>query len=113
MPVVGQDESFPGKFTIHAEKCPNRKGVEEVLSHFCGGQIKSFEEVLEDVSAGRFKAAWVSGGYQDAHWCVDNTAAQFATLDLLIVQEMFASPLWHAAHYQLPGAGFASALVRM
>src|SRR5262249_17498593 len=24
VPVVGEDISFPGKFTIHAEKCPNR-----------------------------------------------------------------------------------------
>jgi NADH-quinone oxidoreductase subunit G len=107
VPVAGEDETFPGKFTIHAEKCPNRKGVEEVLSHFCRGQIKSFEELQEDVAAGRVQAAWISGGYQDAHWCDDNTASQFAALDLLIVQEMFASPLWHAAHYQLPGAGFA------
>ena len=28
MPVVGEDESFPGGFTIRAEKCPNRRGVE-------------------------------------------------------------------------------------
>jgi predicted molibdopterin-dependent oxidoreductase YjgC len=26
---------------------------------------------------------------------------------LVIVQDMFASPLWHVATYQLPGAGFA------
>jgi NADH-quinone oxidoreductase subunit G len=107
VPVVGEDETFPGKFTIHAEKCPNRKGVEEVLAHFCSGQIKSFDELLEDLPAGRIKAAWVSGGYPSGNWCHDAAAAQFAALDLLIVQDMFASPLWNAAHYQLPGAGFA------
>ncbi len=53
VPVVGEDETFPGKFTIHAEKCPNRKGVEEVSAHFCGGQIKTFDELLEDLPAGR------------------------------------------------------------
>jgi NADH-quinone oxidoreductase subunit G len=121
VPVVGQDESFPGKFTIHAEKCPNRKGVEYVLAHFCQGKIKSFEELLEDFVAGHphpgplptgegekpIKGAWVSGGYPSGNWCDDNAAAQFAVLDLLIVQDMFESPLWRVAHYQLPGAGFA------
>jgi NADH-quinone oxidoreductase subunit G len=106
-PVVGEDESFPGKFTIHAEKCPNRKGVEHILAHFCQGKIKSFEELLEDLAAGRVKAAWVSGGYPNGNWCDDNAATQFAALDLLVVQDMFESPLWRAAHYQLPGAGFA------
>jgi len=107
VPVVGEDETFPGKFIIHAEKCPNRKGVEEVLAHFCSGQIKSFDELLEDLPSGRIKAAWVSGGYSHSHWCDDTAAQQFAALELLIVQDMFASPLWNVAHYQLPGAGFA------
>ncbi len=52
VPVVGKDETFPGNFTIHAEKCPNRKGVEEVLAHFCSGKIKTFDELLEEL-AGR------------------------------------------------------------
>jgi NADH-quinone oxidoreductase subunit G len=107
VPVIGEDESFPGKFTIRAEKCPNRKGVEEVLAHFCGGKIKTFEELLEDLPTGRIKAAWVSGGYPTGTWCNDEAAALFAGLDLLIVQDMFVSPLWRAAHFQLPGAGFA------
>jgi NADH-quinone oxidoreductase subunit G len=107
VPAVGQDETFPGKFIIHAEKCPNRKGVEEVLSHFSSGQFKSFDELLEDLPAGRIKAAWVSGGYPAGTWCDDTAAEAFAALDLLIVQDLFASPIWNAAHFQLPGAGFA------
>ncbi|HZZ30068.1 MAG TPA: 2Fe-2S iron-sulfur cluster-binding protein [Pirellulales bacterium] len=117
--AVGEDESFPGKFTIHAEKCPNRKGVEEMLAHFCDGKIKSFDELLEDLSAQhphpsplpegemQIKAAWVSGGYSQGNWCDENAAAPFAALDLLVVQDMFESPLWKVATYQLPGAGFA------
>src|SRR5262249_45996014 len=107
VPVVGQDETFPGKFTIHAEKCPNRRGVEEVLSHFCGGKIKTFAELLTDLPAGKIKAAWISAGYRTGDWCNDAAAQQFAGLDLAIVQDMFVSPLWKVAHYQLPGAGFA------
>src|SRR5690606_16186733 len=36
VPVRGEDEQFPGGFIIHAEKCPNRRGVEEILRHFTG-----------------------------------------------------------------------------
>jgi NADH-quinone oxidoreductase subunit G len=107
VPVVGEDESFPGKFTIHAEKCPNRKGVENILAHFCSGQIKTFDDLLDDIAVGKFQAVWVSGGYPQADWCDEQAAAQFAAVQLLIVQDMFASPLWKVATYQLPGAGFA------
>ncbi len=106
VPVVGKDETFPGKFTIHAEKCPNRKGVEEVLAHFCAGKIKTFDELLEELPAGQIKAAWVSGGYPRP-WHDDVAAEALGALELLIVQDMFDSPLWRAATYQLPGAGFA------
>ncbi len=107
VPVVGEDETYPGKFTIHAEKCPNRKGVENVLAHFCGGAIKTFEELLTELPNGQIKAAWVSGGYPSDNW-IDSASAQlFGNLELLIVQDMFESPLWHLANYQLPGAGFA------
>ena len=36
IPVVGEDEHFPKGFTVFAEKCPNRRGVEAVLAHFTG-----------------------------------------------------------------------------
>ena len=52
VPVRGEDQTFkpdqtkgrtgdtsfvvPRPFTIHAEKCPNRRGVEAILEHFQG-----------------------------------------------------------------------------
>jgi NADH-quinone oxidoreductase subunit G len=107
VPVVGEDETFPGKFTIHAEKCPNRKGIEAVLAHFSGGKIKTFAELLTELPSGNIKAAWVSGGYPSADWIDEAAANLFAGLEVLVVQEMFASPLWKIATHQLPGAGFA------
>jgi NADH-quinone oxidoreductase subunit G len=107
VPIVGEDESFPGKFTIHAEKCPNRKGVEEILAHFCEGQINTFDELLEELPDGKIKAAWISGGYPRGDWCDAEASEKFAGLDLVVVQDVFASPLWNVATYQLPGAGFA------
>ena len=35
------------------------------------------------------------------------TAGRFDGLEILVVQDMFSSPLWERATYQLPGAAFA------
>ena len=66
VPVVGTDENFPQdrhgkavgpvKFTIRAEKCPNRRGVEEVLKHF-EGEVLPFERLFGDAS--NFKALYL------------------------------------------------------
>src|SRR5262249_42919434 len=53
------------------------------------------------------KAVWISGGYPRSDWCGEKAVEQLAGVGLLIVEDMFASPLWNAAMYQLPGAGFA------
>ena len=105
VPTVGADERYPGGFTIHAEKCPNRRGVEAVLKKFTGG-VTTFDELLSQLDAGQIKAAWVSAGYPQP-WIDEATAERFKTVELLIVQDLFDSPLWQRATYQLPGASFA------
>jgi NADH-quinone oxidoreductase subunit G len=105
VPVDGNDEKFPGGFTIHAEKCPNRKGVEAVINKFSERPI-TFDQLLTELDGGTIRAAWVAGGYPKP-WIDEATAERFGKLDLLIVQDMFDSPLWQRATYQLPGASFA------
>ncbi len=105
MPVVGQDERFQGGFTIRAEKCPNRRGVEAIVAHFMG-RVATHEDLIGEIAAGNLRAAWVSGGYR-SEWIDADTAARFDGLEILVVQDMFSSPLWERATYQLPGAAFA------
>ena len=105
VPVVGGDETFPGGFTIRAEKCPNRKGVEEVLALYGAGG-KSWDDLLEHVAAGKAGAAWITGGYPAA-WIDEATAASFADIGCLVVQDLFDSPLTKLATWRLPAAGFA------
>jgi len=105
VPVKGDDESFPNGFTIRAEKCPNRRGVEAVLEHFTG-KVDTFEDLLDDVEAGKFDAVWVSGGYK-SDWIDEATAERFEAVKTLIVQDLFDSPLMQRADYRLPSAGFA------
>ena len=53
------DTSFvvPRAFTIHAEKCPNRRGVEAVLDHF-QGKVIHYEELTRRAAAGEFQGLY-------------------------------------------------------
>mgnify|MGYP000852397038 FL=1 len=132
VPEAGTDETFPNGFTIHAEKCPNRRGVEKVLAHFTR-RVLPFEELLAKLKGRGVGGVWVSGGYQDLsqngpsqvgrsgktelptgsgagfknEWMDEPTAACFAGLDLLVVQDLFPSPLSARATFELPGVAFA------
>jgi NADH-quinone oxidoreductase subunit G len=105
VPVSGADESFPGGFTIRAEKCPNRRGVEAVVGLF-EAEVRGWDDLVAAVGAGEFDAAWVTAGYPHA-WIDDTTAAPFARLRCLVVQDLFDSPLSKHATWRLPAAGFA------
>jgi NADH-quinone oxidoreductase subunit G len=105
VPVAGDDQPFPGALTISAEKCPNRRGVEAVIAHFTG-RVTTFEEFLAELEKGEIHGVWVSGGYK-ADWIDEATARRFESLDLLVVQDLFPSPLSELAQYVLPAAGFA------
>jgi NADH-quinone oxidoreductase subunit G len=105
VPRGAEDQTFPGGFTIRAEKCPNRHGVEEVLAAFgAGGQ--SWDDLLAHVAAGHADAAWVTAGYPTP-WIDETTAQAFAGLGQVVVQDMFDSPLSAVATWKLPAAGFA------
>ncbi len=118
VPVVGEDDTYPKdnrghpvqpvKFTIRAEKCPNRRGVEEVLRHF-QGEVLSFESLLPDAEAGRLHALYIAGSYppRPGGWINDIEAEALRNIKLLIVQDLFPSPASALATYLLPSAAFA------
>jgi NADH-quinone oxidoreductase subunit G len=101
VPVVGEDDKYPKdvhgnpvepvKFTIRAEKCPNRRGVEAVLKHF-GGEATPF-------TATRLSGAvYFAGGYPDPK----RLNLGGITASLLVVQDIFPTALGDAAKYVLP-----------
>jgi NADH-quinone oxidoreductase subunit G len=104
-PVVGEDERFPKGFTISAEKCPNRRGVDAVVSHFARPPM-SFADLLAELDRDAVQGVWVSGGYR-TDWIDEPTARRFERLKLLIVQDLFPSPLTQRASHVLPGAAYA------
>ena len=105
IPELGEDERFANGFTIRAEKCPNRKGI-EAIAFAMNDVLVGWDDFLASVAAGEHKAVWLTGGYTSV-WNGEGTVEHFAGVKTLIVQDLFASSLWDHATYQLPGAGFA------
>ncbi|MGC1276389.1 MAG: molybdopterin-dependent oxidoreductase [Planctomycetaceae bacterium] len=113
--TVGEDDQYPKdvhgravdppKFIIRAEKCPNRRGVEEVLRHF-EGEIAPCEMIFEAADAGEIDAVYLAGGDPEP-WMTVAQSAVLKRLRLLVVQDILPSPASIAAHYVLPGGAFA------
>lgn len=118
VPVVGEDDTYPKdrkgrpvepvKFTIHAEKCPNRHGVEEVLRHFQGA-VLPFEKALEAAGNNELKFLYLTGGYPPGqqHWISEKQAQELTKVPSLVVQDLFPSPASAVAKYVLPAGSFA------
>ena len=106
VPVVGEDDRYPKdvhgnaiepvKFTIRAEKCPNRRGVEAVLKHFQGTVIP-FSEIKDDGTS----ALWFAGGYPDPA-VVEQAVAGWNMPGLIVAQDLFPTALSAAAAFVLP-----------
>jgi len=105
VPTSGEDESFANGFTIHAEKCPNRRGVEEVIVGIAK-ELVTWHDLLGRLPDESLDAVWVTGGYK-TDWNDEAISEQLASVPLLIVQDAVKSPLWDRASYQLPAATFA------
>jgi NADH-quinone oxidoreductase subunit G len=118
VPVVGQDDTYPKdrrgrpaqpvKFTIRAEKCPNRRGVEAVVRHFQGDVI-GFDEVLREAEAGRVQALYIAAAYppRGDGWITEEQASALEKVPMLVVQDLFATPASDRAKYVMPAVSFA------
>jgi NADH-quinone oxidoreductase subunit G len=119
IPVIGKDDTYPKnrrgepiqpvKFTIRAEKCPNRRGVEEVLRHF-QGEIIPFDNLLRSAGEGKVKAMYIAAGYpprEGWNWIGEEQAKSLEKVPLVVVQDLLPSAALARASYVLPGAAFS------
>ncbi len=118
VPIDGEDDTYPKdrrgrpiqpvKFTIRAEKCPNRRGVEEVLKHF-QGEVIGYDRILEAARSGELRALYVTAGYSPraGAWATEEQVEALKRVPLLVVQDLFPSPASEAARYVIPGVSFA------
>ena len=112
VPVVGQDDSFPknrnghpAKFTIRAEKCPNRRGVEAVLKSI-GGKVVSFDEFVTAASEKKFAAAWIVGGYP-GDWVTEPMKKSLSHISMIFSQDIFPNAVTEAATVVIPSVSWA------
>jgi NADH-quinone oxidoreductase subunit G len=105
VPVAGEDKKFKSGFTIRAERCPNRRGVEEILRHF-QKSVLDWPGIVRKITRGEFDGVYLSGNYPDP-WIDDTEAAPFERLKLLVVHDILPSPAARKAHFVVPGVTFA------
>jgi NADH-quinone oxidoreductase subunit G len=112
---VGNDDTFPKDFagrpvepvvfTIRAEKCPNRRGVEIVLNHFAG-ELATMAEILDRAAASEFGAVYLVGG-DPGGWISDEQAAALEKPAIVVVEDILPSPASARATFVLAGGSFA------
>ncbi len=118
VPVVDEDDKYPKdrkgnvvepvKFTIRAEKCPNRKGVEEVLKHF-EGQVRTFDQAIAAAEGGKLDALYLTAGYSPrlGKWASDSQVQSLSKVPLLVVQDLQPSAVSQAAKIVVPASTWA------
>jgi NADH-quinone oxidoreductase subunit G len=112
IPTEGQDQKFPVgatdgkvKFTILAEKCPNRRGVELIVER-AGGAVLSLSDFIAKTKAGAFSAAWIVGGYPKP-WVTKELGTVAGQIAFIIAQDMFENVFTQGATLILPACSFA------
>lgn len=112
---VGEDDTYPKdfygkpkepvKFTIRAEKAPNRRGVEMVLNHF-GGAATTLGDLAADGAAGKLEAIYLVGG-DPTGWLEPQQATGLGKAALVILQDILPSAISERADFLLTGGSFA------
>jgi len=112
---TGQDDTYPKdvhgapaqpvKFTIRAEKCPNRRGVEAILQHY-SGTVVPFGDVLGRAAARELDVLYLVGGDPQG-WIGEEQVESLSRVGVVIVQDILQSSAARAARFTLAGGSFA------
>ena len=103
IPFDGQDKTFPGGYTIRAEKAPNARGVRRVLEALSSNvaDAASFERILtSDQSITRLI---ITGNYP-SEWVTPNLASAIGEDRFLLLMDTLPNSLFDRADVLLPSA---------
>ncbi|MCE9620473.1 MAG: (2Fe-2S)-binding protein [Planctomycetes bacterium] len=103
IPVLGQDKTFPGGFTMCAEKAPNARGVRRVLEALAKGRSVLDAAGFERVAASRSIAAAVVTGNYPSEWATPALQSALAGVNVILIDTL-PGPLGASAEVTLPGA---------
>ncbi len=102
IPMKGQDKTFPGGYTIYAEKCPNSRGVRRALGQLTEN-VLSFEELLAKQRS--LQGLILTGNYP-TQWVTPDVAS-LASGRFTVLIDTLPSDLMPAVDVLLPGATWA------
>jgi NADH-quinone oxidoreductase subunit G len=107
VPIIGKDDTYPKnakgepvepvKFTIRAEKAPNRRGVEEVLKQL-QGEVIAFSTIANE----SLSAMWFAGGYPDQSHLDAMIPSGWKAPAILVAQDILPTIITASAKYILP-----------
>ena len=103
VPVSGEDKTFPGGFTMYAEKAPNARGVRRVLAKL-SGKVAEYDEFLKGIKRKNTKvdALLLTGNYPSEWVTPDLSAAAEGKFTVLI--DTLPNALTSDVDVLLPGA---------
>jgi NADH-quinone oxidoreductase subunit G len=113
VPIDGQDKTFPGGYTIYAEKCPNARGVRRALELLTGDKRKAFNKVddyetfiqkLSDKTS-PIKAVLLTGNYPSA-WATKELITALKGKKTILIDTL-SNDLTTKADVLLPSATWA------
>jgi NADH-quinone oxidoreductase subunit G len=105
VPFHGEDRTFPGGFTVCAEKAPNARGVRRVLGAMNGGTALDFNDWIEAVKRHDVRAVVLTGNYPSA-WAPDDLVAAMKDRYVVLIDSL-ESRLCDLASAIIPAATFA------
>ncbi len=103
IPVLGQDKTFPGGFTMYAEKAPNSRGVRRVLEALAKGRKVHDAIGFETAAKSKAIAAAVVSGNYPSEWVTPSLQSALGDVQLIVIDTL-VNVLSEQALVTLPGA---------
>ncbi len=108
IPVDGKDKTFPGGFTMYAEKAPNARGVRTVLEK-CTANVHDFDAFIGRLRSDKKNDAVVLTGNYPSNWVTDKLLAGLDASPgrFVILIDTLPTKLLDRADVLLPSATWA------
>ncbi len=102
VPSEGEDKTFPGGFTMYAEKAPNARGVRRVLEKF-SANVLDYDAFVGRLRGEKSIDTLVLTGNYPSEWATDDLHKVLAGRRTILIDTL-ASPLASAVDVLIPGA---------
>ncbi|MDX1683492.1 MAG: molybdopterin-dependent oxidoreductase, partial [Phycisphaeraceae bacterium] len=105
VPVDGEDQSFPGGYTVRAEKAPNQRGVKRALAMLEGDAPIDASTLIEQLADddSPVTGLLVTGNYPDP-WPTDELVKAIGRKRKIVMIDTLPNKLTEKADVLLPGA---------